>query len=86
MKTPTQYSTVAQFTTEDEEVIQIGELAPVEFFNELEEGKTRFKGKNQYKVISDNELETIWGLDYDHQGLRTEPGEFFYVGTKKINK
>lgn len=83
MKTPTQYSTIAQFTTEDEEVIEIGEFSPNAFFDELEEGKTRFEGKNQYKVTGDNAFETVWELVYDHQGLETEPGEFFYIGTKK---
>lgn len=80
---PEQYSTILQFTTEDENVREIGQLTPEEFFKELEEGQTRIKGKNQYKQVDDNDTETIWELVYDHLGLRLEPGEFFFVGKKK---
>lgn len=85
---PEQYSTILQFTTEDGEAVEIGNLPPEEFFNELEEGMTRFKGKNQYKQVDDSDTETVWELVFDHLGLRTEPGEFFYVGKKKrwLNK
>lgn len=81
---PEQYSTVLQFTTQDGEAMKIGNLTSEEFFSELEEGMTRFEGKNQYKQVDDSDTETVWELMFDHLGLRLEPGEFFFVGKKKV--